>query len=506
MTDFWAQLPGLVGLVPAVYLLAAGLFGGRILLGVRLDDAGEQRWAGLAQMLALVPLLFLLLLAWHVTQAGWPAHQVLAVWFGNAAWQATLSFWVDALSLPLAVLTAWIGWLVLRFSATYLHREPAFLRYFLILQLFLAGMQLVLLAGNALLAFVGWELCGLSSFLLIAYARHRPAATGNALYAFITNRVGDAGFLFGLGLAAYWLHGFEWPQLLAGELPQLAQRVLLLGFVAAALVKSAQWPFSAWIGRALEGPTPSSAIFYGAVMVHAGIYLLLRLSPVIAQFPDIQWILLAIGALTVGHAWLCGLVQSDVKSALVFATLLQLGLMVMAIALGWTLLAQIHCLLHAAWRAWQFLTAPSWLTVSEPPRPAPAWLRQRMAWYVAAQQRFWLDRLALILFARPTLAIAQDLVRLEQRVIDRLLGQPGQSRALDAARPLVRVAGLVGQGLGRLSELLQQIESRLLLEGHGGRLGRSLQQLGEALRGAEQLLEQPRYLMMAVMATFVVIL
>jgi NADH:ubiquinone oxidoreductase subunit 5 (subunit L)/multisubunit Na+/H+ antiporter MnhA subunit len=109
--------------------------------------------------------------------------------------------------------TALIGWLAMRFSANYLHREPGFHRFFIILSLFLAGIQLVFLAGNGLLAFVGWEMCGISSFLLIGYAWQRQVATGNALFAFITNRGGDAGFLLGLGFAATWLGTFEWPAL-----------------------------------------------------------------------------------------------------------------------------------------------------------------------------------------------------------------------------------------------------------------------------------------------------
>ncbi len=178
----------------------------------------------------------------------------------------------------------------MRFSANYLHREAGFHRFFIILSLFLAGIQLVFLAGNGLLAFVGWEMCGVSSFLLIGYAWQRPVATGNALFAFVTNRGGDAGFLLGLGFAAAWLGSFEWPALTgAAAACRWSRRACWsLGFVIAALAKSAQLPFTPWIARALEGPTPSSAIFYGAVMVHAGVYLLLRLSPLLAQVPDMM--------------------------------------------------------------------------------------------------------------------------------------------------------------------------------------------------------------------------
>ena len=186
-------------------------------------------------------------------------------------------------------------------------------------------------------------------------------ATGNALFAFVTNRAGDAGFLLALGLAAAWLGGFEWTALSrATEISVVNDRLLVIGFVIAALAKSAQLPFSAWITRALEGPTPSSAIFYGAVMVHAGVYLLLRLEPLLVQVPDVMLGLVVAGLLTAIYAWLCGLVQTDVKSALIFGVVFQVALMFVAIGLGWTTLALVHLCLHAGWRIWQFLLAPSW--------------------------------------------------------------------------------------------------------------------------------------------------
>jgi NADH:ubiquinone oxidoreductase subunit 5 (subunit L)/multisubunit Na+/H+ antiporter MnhA subunit len=166
-----------------------------------------------------------------------------------------------------------------------------------VLCLFLAGIQLVLLAGNGLLAFVGWEMCGIASFLLIGYTWQRPVATGNALFAFVTNRGGDAGFLLALGFAAAWLGSFEWPAITAAKQISVADmRLIALGFMLAALAKSAQLPFTPWISRALEGPTPSSAIFYGAVMVHAGVYLLLRLEPLLVQVPDVMIGLVVVGA------------------------------------------------------------------------------------------------------------------------------------------------------------------------------------------------------------------
>lgn len=508
MTTLWLRLPEWVWLVPALPLLAAVVNSLRVLLGGGRGDAGEPLTARLTTLAAFAGLVLLLAIDALALAHGAPGHRVLAVWFASAEWQGTFSFLLDRVSLPIATVFALIGWLVTRFSINYLHREPGFARFFIVLGLFLAGIQLVVLAGNGLLAFVGWEMCGVSSFLLIGYAWQRPLATGNALYAFVTNRVGDSGLLFALGLTAVWVGSFEWP-VLTGEHPLtvIEARILALGFVAAALVKSGQLPFTPWLARALEGPTPSSAIYYGAVLVHAGVYLMLRLEPMLAQVPDVMLGLVVIGALTAAYAWLCGLVQSDVKSALIFATLFQVALMFVEIGLGWTTLATVHLCLHAGWRAWHFLLAPSWLAITcDRPPPPPAWLARSQLLYTAALQRLWLDKLALILFVQPTESFARDLRGLEEHFIDRVIGQPGQGRAVDGERPLVQADGLAGRTLALVAGWLQRLENHFLLRGRGGAAERGLRRIGDYLRTLEHLLEQPRYLMMAVMATFVVIL
>jgi formate hydrogenlyase subunit 3/multisubunit Na+/H+ antiporter MnhD subunit len=502
------HLPDWVWLVPGLPLLAVVINGARVLLGRANGDAAEPLTARLSSLAAFGGLLLLLAIDGLALSQGAPEHRVLGHWFGSGNWAGTFSFMLDRLSLTLATLTALIGWLVVRFSANYLHREAGFHRFFIGLTFFLAGIQLVLLAGNGLLAFVGWEMCGISSFLLIGYALQRPVATGNALFAFVTNRGGDAGFLLGLGLAAAWLGSFEWTALAgASQLSVANDRLLVIGFVIAALAKSAQLPFSAWISRALEGPTPSSAIFYGAVMVHAGVYLMLRLEPLLVQVPDVMFGLVIIGALTAIYAWLCGLVQTDVKSALIFATLFQVSLMFVAIGLGWTTLALVHLCLHAGWRVWQFLLAPSWLVITrQRPAPPPAWLRNNQLLYTVAVQRFWLDKLSQTLLVEPTAAFSRDLRALEEYFIDHAIGQPGQGKPVHHERPLVVADGLPGRLLASASDTLQHIEYRLLLRGKGGTAEKLMHRAGAYLRTLETLLEQPRYLMMAVMATFVVIL
>ena len=497
-----------VWLVPLLPLLAALVIALRVLSGRAAGDAGEGLSARLTALAAGAGFLLLLLIDVEALRHGLPGHRVFGLWFGTAEWQGRVSFLLDARSLPVATVTALIGWLVARFSSAYLHREPGFHRFFIVLGVFLSGIQLVVLAGNSLLAFVGWEMCGVASFLLIGFHWQRPQATANALFAFVMNRVGDAGLLFALGLAAFWVGSFEWPMLTGGQpLSVIQMRILALGFVVAALVKSGQFPFTPWITRALEGPTPSSAIFYGAVMVHAGVYLVLRLEPMLAQVPDIMLGLVVAGSVTALHAWFCGLVQTDVKSSLIHGTVFQVALMFIAIGLGAPTLATVHLCLHAAWRAWQFLVAPSWLQLTrEPPAPPPRWLAGRVWLYTAALQRLWLDKLAQILIVQPTVAFSRDLRQLESQFIDRALGDPARSAPVDPALPLVRADGVPGQVLAALAERLHRLENRLLLRGRGGAGERLLRRLGSQLAILEHLLEQPRYLMMAVMATFVVIL
>lgn len=506
--QFLLRLADWVWLVPLLPLLAGGFIVARVLFGQAAGDAAEPATAKAAVGAALLDLLLLLALDLAALLAGPPGQRQVGTWFASGDLRVNVSFLLDPLALAVATLVAFIAWATLRFATAYMHRERDFHRFFLAMCLFVTGMQLIVLAGNGMLAFIGWELAGMSSFLLIGYAWQRPVATGNALFAFIANRIGDAGFLLGLALAAWWFGSFEWPALAgSSQLAPVTARLLAFGFIVAALAKSAQLPFTPWIARALEGPTPSSAIFYGAVMVHAGVFLLLRLEPVLLQAPDVMIGLAVAGLATAAYAWLCGLVQTDVKSSLIFATVFQVGLMFAAIGIGCFTLAAVHLCLHALWRAWQFLLAPSWLHMTRgAPRPAPAWLRRHQWLYTAALQRFWLDGLARALLAQPTLSIARDVRDLDEHFIDRAIGEPGRGQALHRERPLVAGDGVAGRALAKVAEQLQALEVHLSLRGRGGAAERLLRRLGSYLRQVETLLEQPRYLMLAVMATFVVIL
>lgn len=494
-----ASLGGLAVLLPLLAMVAITVRCGFPASG----DSSEPPTAGVARAAALGSFVLLAALMLGSFADGAPRTVFYGDWLAVPGFSITLSFATDTLSLSIATLVAFMGWVTLVFSTQYLHREPGFHRFFLAMSMFLAGMLLIVLGGNAVLAFVGWELCGLASWLLIGFADERPVATGNALFAFIANRIGDAGFLLAIGLAFWWLGSAEWSAIAGGAIPETVKaRMLALGLVIAALAKSAQLPFTPWIARALEGPTPSSAVFYGAVMVHAGVFLLIRIGPLLMQVPDMAAGVALAGLATAVYGWLCGRVQSDVKSALVYATLTQVGLMVAACGLGWFTLAAWHLALHALWRGYQFLMAPSYLLLAPRPAAVPSLLARSVPLYTAALQGFWLDRLARGLLLRPTLSLGYDMRRLDDRVIDRALGVPQDPSRVKA----VCGDGFAGRALLALSSLLQQVEDRLVLQSGGGMVGRMLQQAGQAVRVLERMLEEPRYLMLMVMATFVVIL
>lgn len=510
-------------LVPLIPWLAAAWIGFGRLTGTNVGEAGEPKTARSAVGAIGLSLLLLLGLDGIALVEGAPGYVRFAPWLESGSYRVNIDFLLDGLALAVATLIALVAFLVTRFSVTYMHREAGFQRFFAILSLFSGAMLLIVTAGNVVLAFVGWELAGLSSYLLIGYAFDRNTATANATRAFITNRFGDAGFVFGIALSFLWLHSIEWPDIrnAAASLGTLNSGVVAAGFVLAALAKSAQMPFSAWLARALEGPTPSSAVFYGSLMVHAGVFLILRVEPLILQAPLLGIALAGLGALTAIHGILAGLTQSDVKSALVFSVQAQVGLMFLECGLGWFDLAAWHMALHAGFRIYQFLSAPGYMHLAGGvTRPVPAWLAARGHLYTAALGRFWIDPLSEILVVRPTLSLARDVQAFDQGLVDRMVGRPDtvgmvtslaewEEQRLGQGADDTEVGharGLLGRTLERLAAWLHWFEERLVLSSGGEGLLRLIRRLGKPLMQVDGLLSQPRYLILLIALTFVIIL
>lgn len=509
--------------VPTLPFLAALVIAGGWITGVNRGEAGEPFTTRLATGAAALALLLLLLIdAAALWEGKAPGQVVYLPWLESGRFQVMASLTLDHLSLAMATLIALVSFLTLRFSVNYMHREAGFQRFFMVLCLFESAMLLIALSGNGVMMFVGWEAAGLSSYLLIGFAYDRPTATANAARAMITNRFGDAGFIVGIVLCHLWLLDLEWPEVAAHAqlVDNLHVGLVAGGFMLAALAKSAQFPFAAWLPRALEGPTPSSAIFYGSLMVHAGVFLLLRLEPLLVEAPLMLSLLVILGGLTTLYGVLTGLAQTDIKSAFLFSTQAQVGVMFMACGFRWFDFAFVHMLAHAAWRAYLFLHAPALMhLVTGPTRPAPAWLAGDRILYAAAIRRLWVDPLGEMLITRPTQALARDMQTFDEKVIDRMVGHTHGGHDIaslgewEEARLEFRGdvgfawgRGVLGRLLERLAAWLHWFEERLLLSSGGGGLLRGLQRLGRYLELTDQLLGQPRYLLLLIVLTFVVIL
>lgn len=488
------------------------------------DESSEAIVGKLSSSAVLISLLSIVgLLIFSLFKPGeLPDSLTLLDWFSSGQLSINIALSLDFLALGIGSLFALLLYITLRFSVNYLHREKGYFRFFLVLNMFTAAMLLIVLSGNAITAFLGWELAGLSSYLLIAYAYDRPTAIENATRVFITNRLGDAGFILALVLSFYWASGNSWNSM-NSELIVLdaSQRFIVLsGFVLAALVKSALFPFCSWITRALEGPTPSSAIFYGSLMVHAGIFLLLRLAPVIDASAAIQVILITLGLLTIVYGWLGGLVQTDLKTALIFSALTQTGLMLFCIGLGWYTLATIHLAAHASWRAYQMLSSPAYLTlINRKARPVSSWMQNRPYLFNAALHRMWLDNIIDWLAVKPTRLFAQDLNHFDERIVNRMVGLPGQIDAISSLTDYEeRKRGLVNpevsliSGRGVLGTLMEKIanglywfEESLVLKGSGDGLISVLQKVGTYLARIDYLFSRPRYLWLIILLTLLVV-
>jgi NADH:ubiquinone oxidoreductase subunit 5 (subunit L)/multisubunit Na+/H+ antiporter MnhA subunit len=267
-----------------------------------------------------------------------PAHAL----FGHDDYRFTFQLELDGVAVAFLALVQFATGIVIRFSRVYLHREPGFQRFFATVLLFQAAMCLLTLAGNLDLMFAAWEMVGLSSFLLIAFYRERQSAVRNALKTYSVYRVADIGMLL-----AACLEGSGRPTAIG------------LCLVLAALGKSAQIPFSFWVPRAMEGPTPSSALFYGALSVHAGAYLLLRTYTLWHLSLTVHLAIGVVGLATAIVASLVSRVQTTIKGQVGYASVSQVGMIFVEIALGLTRLAMVHIACNALLRCYQLLVSPS---------------------------------------------------------------------------------------------------------------------------------------------------
>ncbi len=257
--------------------------------------------------------------------------------------------------------------IIVKYCRYYLHREAGYKRFFLTIFSFVFGLNIVILSGSIDILFAGWEIVGISSFLLIAFYRHRVQPVRNSLRAYTVYRFCDIGLLLGSWMSHLLFHESQHFSQLANlfdhnSFPPAGYGSLLLLsslIIIGASGKSAQFPFCFWLPRAMEGPTPSSAIFYGALSVHLGVFLLLRTDPIWTYHYLTRFIVFIIGLLTVVIASVSEKTQSNIKGQIAYASITQVGFMFIELSLGLDTLVLVHFLGNAFLRCYQLLVSPS---------------------------------------------------------------------------------------------------------------------------------------------------
>jgi NADH:ubiquinone oxidoreductase subunit 5 (subunit L)/multisubunit Na+/H+ antiporter MnhA subunit len=362
LLDHLSVMAGGVLLLP---LSAFVLLGGLMLVHRAPSERFIARLTSIVFVLALTGSIAVLAVVLVGPRHAFTVH--LGRWLAVPGYHFELTLLIDPLSATLMILTTGIIGLVGRFSVTYMHRERGYGRFFLLVHLFAAGMLLLVMGGSMDIMFAGWELVGITSVLLIGFFHERAEPVRNGLRVFIIYRACDVGLLLGAVLVHHYaqtaqldlaLGATQWP-LGATHLGPGAATLIALLFAMAAMGKSAQFPLFNWLPRAMEGPTPSSALFYGALSVHAGVYLLLRTAPLLAEAPLARTFVVVVGLLSAVCATIVGRVQTDVKNALAYASITQVGIMFVEIGLGLHVVAAVHLVGHACVRTLQLLKAPS---------------------------------------------------------------------------------------------------------------------------------------------------
>lgn len=278
-----------------------------------------------------------------------------------------LDFYFDKTTAVFSFLGAFITFLVLIFSKYYLHRDAGYKRFFSTILLFFFAFNITVFAGNFETLFIGWEFLGITSFLLIAFYRDRYLPVKNALKTISLYRLGDICLILALwtshhiwheNITFFKLNDIKLVGIHVAENPY-ASIFLLSMIVMAATIKSAQYPFSSWLPRAMEGPTTSSAVFYGSLAVHLGVFLLLRTYPYWNNVLPIKIFIICIGVMTTIITTLIARVQSTVKTQIAYASTAQIGIMFVEVSLGWHVLVLLHLSGNALLRTYQLLVSPS---------------------------------------------------------------------------------------------------------------------------------------------------
>jgi NADH-quinone oxidoreductase subunit L len=352
----YAVAPLLVGLP----LASAALL---LLLGRRSDKWGH--WLG---VLASAGAFVIGLLTFVGLQGRDADSRILDVplgtWVEAGAFKVDAGMRLDQLSITFVLLVTFVGTLIHVYSVAYMEHDRDRRRFFAYLNLFIAAMLTLVLADSYLLLFVGWEGVGLASYLLIGFWNHRTPYAVAAKKAFVANRIGDIGLIVALGLMFATFGAVDFDTVLGADMSTVSQATMTgigLMLLLAACGKSAQFPLQSWLGDAMAGPTPVSALIHAATMVTAGVYLIVRSSELFNAAPTAQLIVVIVGAITLLFGAIVGCAKDDIKKALAASTMSQIGYMVLAAGLGPAgyAFAIFHLVTHGFFKAGMFLGAGS---------------------------------------------------------------------------------------------------------------------------------------------------
>jgi NADH-quinone oxidoreductase subunit L len=280
-------------------------------------------------------------------------------WLAAGDFQVQVQILLDSLSSTMMLIVSGVGGLIVWYSMGYMAGDDEERRYFAYMSLFVFSMLLLIQSGNFLLLLAGWGLVGLASYLLIGFWHHRPEAVAAAKKAFVMNAIGDATFALGLVLLIWETGTLDFAGVFqqADTLSTTMINLVALGLLGGAIAKSAQIPLHTWLPDAMEGPTPVSALIHAATMVTAGVYLLVRASPIFEAAPDVQHLAAILGAITLLVAGVVALVQWDVKRVIAYSTMSQIGYMFLAAGIGAYGYAIFHLMTHAFFKALLFMSA-----------------------------------------------------------------------------------------------------------------------------------------------------
>src|SRR5262245_54361654 len=352
----------LIALAPLAGSLIAGLFGRQV------GRAGAH-WVTILGVLISTIASFIVFVG---ALGGTTSNGDVYTWTQIGDVKLAIGFLIDPLTATMILVVSFVSLMVHIYTIGYMADDPGYQRFFSYISLFTFAMLMLVMSNNFLQLFFGWEAVGLVSYLLIGFWWKRPSAIYANLKAFLVNRVGDFGFVLGIGLIYAWFGSLDYATVFKAA-PGLATQavhfwpgsdwmlltVICICLFIGAMGKSAQFPLHVWLPDSMEGPTPISALIHAATMVTAGIFMVARMSPLFELSQTALSVVILIGAITALFMGFLGIVQNDIKRVVAYSTLSQLGYMTVALGASAYSVAIFHLMTHAFFKALLFLAAGS---------------------------------------------------------------------------------------------------------------------------------------------------